>query len=376
LSAYVAEATLPHTVAFSPMCCAASSGLRLAAWAAMTQTMSTVEAMNARIEHMSVSQSKFTSTGPSQAQAIPKQGTGRPNGLSADHRSEGCLSLRLPIPVAFSFRAGYVTTIHAASAPLKKQRVRSMSNLYSLTKGQAAIMGLTRAMRDITGTMPLLPAIFPDFSAPIVRTALDGVRELALARWGMPSSERALLYAAKRRAQKFRAKGRLVDFNALLRSEPDGGRTNIRHPSKGRHWKQWLGPEHRCLVPFSSFSEFNKAAGGDIWFALDESRPLAVFAAIWTNRTSVRKAKEGETTNDLFGLLTTVPNVEVGVHHRAMPVMLTTPEEIELWMTAPTEKALKLQRPLPNGALKVVAIGGRKDAVADHRVEPTTAPLQ
>jgi hypothetical protein len=26
------------------------------------------------------------------------------------------------------------------------------------------------------------------------------------------------------------------------------------------------------VVPFNSFSEFNKAEGGDIWFALDETR--------------------------------------------------------------------------------------------------------
>jgi putative SOS response-associated peptidase YedK len=30
-----------------------------------------------------------------------------------------------------------------------------------------------------------------------------------------------------------------------------------------------------------------------------------------------------------------------------MPVILKTPEEIETWLTAPTEQALKLQRPLP-----------------------------
>ena len=35
------------------------------------------------------------------------------------------------------------------------------------------------------------------------------------------------------------------------------------------------------MVPFNSFSEFNKAEGGDIWFAFDESRPLACFAGIW-----------------------------------------------------------------------------------------------
>ena len=77
---------------------------------------------------------------------------------------------------------------------------------------------------------------------------------------------------------------------------------------------------HRPPVRFTSFSEFNKAAGGDIWFALDESRPLACFAGIWTNWTSVRKVKEGETTNNLFAFLTTEPNAEVGaIHPKAMP---------------------------------------------------------
>jgi putative SOS response-associated peptidase YedK len=116
------------------------------------------------------------------------------------------------------------------------------------------------------------------------------------------------------------------------------------------------------VVPFTSFSEFNRAEGGDIWFALDDSRPLAVFAGVWTNWTSVRKVKEGETTNDLFGFLTTEPNdVVAPIHAKAMPVVLTKPDEIEAWLTAPAEEALKLQRPLPGSALKIVARGEKYD---------------
>ena len=59
-------------------------------------------------------------------------------------------------------------------------------NLYAVTKGQQAIRELTRAMFDRTGNLPPLPGIFPDYSAPIVRNTVDG-RELAMARWGMPS---------------------------------------------------------------------------------------------------------------------------------------------------------------------------------------------
>jgi hypothetical protein len=112
-----------------------------------------------------------------------------------------------------------------------------------------------------------------------------------------------------------------VDFKELLRMEPDGGTTNIRNV-KSEHWTGWLGAENRCVVPFNSFSEFCKAEGGDIWFALDESRPLACFAGVWTNWTSVRKVKEDENTNDLSAFLTTEPNVEVGAIHpfRAAPL--------------------------------------------------------
>jgi len=78
--------------------------------------------------------------------------------------------------------------------------------------------------------------------------------------------------ATKKRAEKLQAKGKPVEFKELLRMEPDGGTTNIRNV-KSKHWTRWLGTENRCVVPFNSFSEFNKAEGGDIWFALDETPP-------------------------------------------------------------------------------------------------------
>lgn len=212
-----------------------------------------------------------------------------------------------------------------------------MCNLYSMTSSQQAIRDLTRAMRDSLGNLPALPGIYPDYAAPIVRTGEDGVRETAMARWGMPSPA-----------------------FALAGKKTDPGVTNVRN-TKSPHWRRWLSPEHRCLVPLTAFSENERDENGKIrpvWFALGESQPLAFFAGIWTNWTSVRKLKEGEVNADLYAFLTTDANAEVGaVHPKAMPVILTEPDEWEAWMHAPWTTAQELQRPLPDGALQIVGRG-------------------
>jgi putative SOS response-associated peptidase YedK len=242
-----------------------------------------------------------------------------------------------------------------------------MCNLYSYTKGQAAIRELARAMHDRTGNLPPMPGIFPDYPAPIVRNGADG-RELVMARWGMPSPGNVLMEATRKRVQKLEAKGKIVDFKEMLRAEPDAGVTNVRNTGSS-HWRRWLGAESRCLVPFTSFSENEILPDGrrpPVWFALDESRPIAFFAGIQTGWTCVRKMKEGEVTCDIFAFLTTEPNAEVGaIHPKAMPVVLTTEEERETWLTAPTPEALKLQRPLPSGALQIVARGDKKDGAVE-----------
>ena len=66
-----------------------------------------------------------------------------------------------------------------------------MCNLYSMKSNQEAMRSLVRYISDFTGNMPPLPGIFPDYQAPIVRNN-DGTRELAMARWGMPSPVFAL----------------------------------------------------------------------------------------------------------------------------------------------------------------------------------------
>ena len=96
---------------------------------------------------------------------------------------------------------------------------------------QDAMRSLFRVTRDLTGNLPPMPGVFPDYPAPIVRMT-EGERELTMARWGMPSPVFAL-------------KGRTTD----------SGVTNVRNTASP-HWRRWLGPANRCIVPFTSFSEY------------------------------------------------------------------------------------------------------------------------
>jgi SOS response associated peptidase (SRAP) len=111
---------------------------------------------------------------------------------------------------------------------------------------------------------------------------------------------------------------------------------------------------------FSSGSEYDRFV--TLSTAKRPDRAPAFFAGIWARWKSVRK--ECETENDLFAFLTTEPNAVVApVHPKAMPVILTTREEVEQWLTAPPNDALALQRPLPDDALRIVARGKKEDGV-------------
>lgn len=214
-----------------------------------------------------------------------------------------------------------------------------MCNLYSLRTGAAELRRAFGVAQDRIGNLPPLPAIFPDQMAPVVLTQPDG-RALAMMRWGMPGPK-------------------------AFGEHPVTNVRNVASP----HWRPWLGVAHRCLVPVTAFSEYADTTPRKtpVWFARDADRPLFAFAGIWRPWTGVRGTKRENPDrvsepHRLFAFLTTEANGVVGpVHPKAMPVLLTEPEEWATWLEAPAPEALRLQRPLADSAMREVARGARSD---------------
>ena len=139
--------------------------------------------------------------------------------------------------------------------------------------------------------------------------------------------------------------------------------TNIRN-LKSRWWRDvnreyLLEPQFRCLVPFTRFAEPIQGRR-NAWFAVPD-REVAWFAGVWRPWHGERlapvpgKTRRQRTEGDwrLYAFLTTEPNSVVRpIHPKAMPVILTEPDECRAWLGG-GEARLDLQRPLPDEHLEL-----------------------
>ncbi|HVK80095.1 MAG TPA: SOS response-associated peptidase family protein [Verrucomicrobiae bacterium] len=174
--------------------------------------------------------------------------------------------------------------------------------------------------------------VFPKSVGPVIGKRKDGSLGWTRMRWGLPGPS----------------------------STGGAPVTNIRNIASP-HWRPLLGPAHRCLVPFTAFSEYEDASpkGTKIikWFA-PPNRGMLMFAGIWRSWSGDYGSKKEPNIGDhlLYSFLTTEPNSIVRpVHAKAMPVILATSEAQHDWLNAPAEEVATIQsRALPDEALEIL----------------------
>src|SRR5262245_47243711 len=213
-----------------------------------------------------------------------------------------------------------------------------MCNLYSMRKSRDELRGLFRISDNRAVRIDPLPAIFPGWTAPVVRLADDGERELVPMRWG---------------------------FIRLQPGKAPRPVTNTRDDNlDSRFWRPSF-EKRRCLVPATSFCEPNDGRAERekaTWhrFALkgDEPRPLFAFAGIWQRWKGPIKKDGPNVDLDVYSFMTTSPNeLTMTINHERSPVILTSEAERETWLTGTSDEAKALLRPIAAERLHIVQAG-------------------
>lgn len=214
-----------------------------------------------------------------------------------------------------------------------------MCNLYSQTRPREAVLRLFRVSDNRAEAVAPQPAIFPGYTAPVVRKAADGERELVNMSWGFVFKP--------------------ADGKAWRRV------TNVRDDKvlTSRFWKPSFDAR-RCLVPASSYCDPDgEKPASWYWFALkgDDERPLFAFPGIWQRWKGPLK-KDGDPVEvDLYSFLTTEPNdLTRSINHERMPVLLSTDDQFETWLSGSSAEAFALAKSFNPALMRIVQSGKTK----------------
>lgn len=212
-----------------------------------------------------------------------------------------------------------------------------MCNLYSMTATRETVGKLFKVGHNRQLELELQASVFPGQTAPVVRLAADGEREMALLSWGfvLPQTGKAAKRITNARDDKVRG---------------------------SRFWRRSF-EERRCLVPVTSFAEpKGRRPAVWHWFGLDQDRSPFAFAGIWRSFRGVLKPDAEPVEIDTYAFLTTRPNAIVApIHPNRMPVMLVGEAVQDTWLQGTPEEAYALARPYPDDAMAIVAKGDTRD---------------
>ena len=183
------------------------------------------------------------------------------------------------------------------------------------------------------------PSIFPGYTAPVVRRAADGERELVSMSWGFVFKP--------------------ADGKAWRRV------TNVRDDKvQSRFWRPSFDAR-RCLVPASSYCEPDSGRPASWhWFAMKgpEERPLFAFPGVWQRWKGPLKKDGAPVEIDLYAFLTTAPNdLTRAINHDRMPVLLSAEDQFETWLSGSPAEAFALAKSFDAAQMRAVQSGKTKE---------------
>ena len=222
-----------------------------------------------------------------------------------------------------------------------------------MTRSREAILRLFRVADNRAAQFEPQASVFPAYTAPVIRNADDGERELVTMSWG---------------------------FVLLQHGKAPRRVTNVRDDKllTSKFWKPSF-EARRCIVPASSYCEPNGQSPATwFWFALngDDERPLFAFPGIWQRWSGPVKKGGPNVEIDTYAFMTTEPNALTrSINHERMPVLLSNETDFETWLSGSPQEAFALARSFDPNAMRVVQSGKEKEDLLGRSITAFEPPL-